>query len=143
MKLVVDTNVVLSGLLWSGPPNRVLTLARDRVVSMLTCEETAAEVKAALRYERFRKRLGQLSASPDDVQAYFMNLATFVPTPQEMPDAIPEDPFDNIFLALALENNARLIVSGDQHLKKLEAFKGIPIVSASEACRTIGVFRGE
>ena len=143
MKLVVDTNVVLSGLLWGGPPNRVLILARDGLLSILNCEETAAELRKVLQYERFSKRLEQLSTSPDEVLAYYMNLATFVPTPQSIPDVIPEDPFDNIFVALAAENDAHLIVSGDKHLRTIEAYQGIPIVSPSEACRVIDSVRGE
>ncbi|MBW1998675.1 MAG: hypothetical protein JRJ29_12010 [Deltaproteobacteria bacterium] len=50
---------------------------------------------------------------------------------------IIEDPFDNLFLALALENRAHLIVSGDHHLIQLKEYHHIQIVIPSEACRVI------
>ena len=62
-----------------------------------------------------------------------MNLVRFVPSPGSVPNAIPEDPFDNIFLALAFYNDAALVVSGDKHLLSLKEYKGVQIVSPGEA----------
>jgi len=66
-----------------------------------------------------------------------MNLATFVPSPETIPDLIKQDPFDNIFLALASKNNAYLIISGDRHLLEFESFQGIQIVTPSEGVSVI------
>lgn len=137
MKVIVDTNVALSGLLWQGPPNQILKWARDEVLEVVVCEETVAELKRVLGYRRFSKRLMELQTSPGDATAYYMNLALFVPTPENLPDQIREDPFDNLFLALASENNARLIISGDHHLLELKAYSNIQIVTPSEACQVI------
>jgi predicted nucleic acid-binding protein len=57
-----------------------------------------------------------IGMSADEVSAYFMNLVLFGPNPKELPKVIPEDPLDNLFLALASESRAQLIVSGDHHL---------------------------
>ncbi len=70
-----------------------------------------------------------------------MNLVRFVPSPGSVPNAIPEDPFDNIFPALAFDNDAVLVVSGDKHLLSLEAYKGIQIVSPGEATTIIETLR--
>ena len=84
MKIVVDTNVAISGLLWGGPPNEILKMARLGRLRILACDETIQELRKAIGYEKFRKRLDELEVSADDVYAYFVNLALFVPGPSEM-----------------------------------------------------------
>ena len=137
MKVVVDTNVIVSGLLWGGPPNRILRWAREGILEIVACEETTAELKRVIQYKRFSKRLSDLNTSSNEVFSYFMNLVRFVPTPEIIPDVIKKDQFDNIFLALALENKAHLIISGDLHLLDLREYKTIQIVMPSEATRVI------
>ena len=139
MRAVVDTNVVVSGLLWGGPPNQILKWARDGILEIIACEETSAEVKRVIQYKRFSQRLSDLDTSPNEVIAYFMNLVTFVPTPQFIPRAIHKDIFDNIFLALASENKAHLIISGDKHLLDMKEYNDIPVVTPSEASRLIEI----
>ena len=137
MKIIIDTNVTISGLLWGGAPNHILKLCRNGVVHILECDETLDEVKSVLRYPRFSDRLSALGTTAIEVFAYFMNLATYVPSPETIPDLIKQDPFDNIFLGLASENSASLIVSGDRHLIEFESYKGIQIVTPSEGVRVI------
>ena len=137
MKIVVDTNVALSGLLWGGPPNRILKWARDGILRIVACEKTTGELRRALVYKKFSKRISALETTPAEVFAYYMNLVFFVPTPKNIPEKIAKDPFDNLFLGLASENKARLIVSGDKHLLDLAEFLRIQIVTPSEACEVI------
>ena len=140
MKLVVDTNVLISGLLWGGPPNRILKWARDGQVILIGCESTVEEFKRVVLYERFVKRLSVLKTTPAEVIAYAMNLITFVADPLSSPPIIPDDPFDNMFLALAFENKAHLIVSGDHHLLNLKEYQSIQILSPSLAVQVIESF---
>jgi len=137
MRVVVDTNVAVSGLLWAGPPNQILRWARDHIFEILACEETTAELARVIRYKRFIKRLSKLDLSASEVIAYYMNLVSFVPSPQYIPDQIKEDPFDNIFLALASGCGALLIISGDNHLLSLQEYGQIQIVNPGEACEVI------
>ena len=137
MKIVIDTNVTVSGLLWGGAPNQILKLCRNGIVHILECDETLDEVKRVLQYPKFSDRLSALGTTAIEVFSYFMNLATYVPSPETIPKVINQDPFDNIFLGLASENSASLIISGDRHLLELESFKGIQIVTPSEGVRVI------
>jgi len=137
MRLVVDTNVAVSGLLWPGPPNQILRWARDGILEIVACEETTTELKRVLQYKRFAQRLSTLETNAAEVFAYFLNLVSFVPTPALIPREIVADRFDNFFLALASHNNASLIISGDRHLLDLREYQRIQIVSPSEACRVI------
>jgi len=141
LKIVIDTNVVVSGLLWGGPPNQLLKWARDGALEAIGCEEIIEEIRRVLKYKKFAKRISNLDTSSGEVIAYFMNLVRFVPSPGAVPNAIPEDPFDNIFLALASYNDAVLIVSGDKHLVSLKEYKGIQIVSPGEAATIIETLR--
>jgi putative PIN family toxin of toxin-antitoxin system len=137
MKVVVDTNVAVSGLLWEGPPNDILKWARDGVLVLVACQETVKELARILQYTKFQSRLSMIGMSADEVTAYYMNLVRFVPNPKELPKVIPEDPLDNLFLALASESKAQLIVSGDHHLLGLASHRGIQIVTPNEACKVI------
>lgn len=137
MKVVVDTNVAVSGLLWAGPPNRILQWARDGVLGIIGCPETTDELRRVLQYDKFYQRIQALSTTPNQVYAYFVNLISFVPTPEDIRQVIIEDRFDNYFLALALENKAHLIISGDEHLLDLKEYNTIQIVTPSEAAAII------
>lgn len=137
MKVIIDTNVAISGLLWGGAPNQILKLCRKGLVRILECDETLDEVKRVLQYPRFYDRLSALGTTAPQVFAYFVNLATYVSSLETLPDVIKQDPFDNTFLGLASENSASLIVSGDRHLIELESYKGIQIVTPSEGVLVI------
>jgi len=137
LKIIIDTNVALSGLLWGGPPNQILKWARDRAIQILACDKTVDELKRVLQYRKFSNRLSVLQNTRQKVLAYFLNLVAFVPDPESVPSIIEADPFDNLFLALASENGATLIVSGDRHLLDLESFNNIQIVTPSEGVQTI------
>jgi len=137
MRVVVDTNVAVSGLLWNGPPNQILKWAKTGVLKILACEKTIDELSRVIQYTRFTKRLSSLGFKTEEIIAYFMNLVFFVPKPQEIPKTIKVDPFDNLFLALSAEHKASLLISGDTHLLSLKEYEQIQIVTPSEACETI------
>jgi putative PIN family toxin of toxin-antitoxin system len=137
MRVVADTNVAVSGLLWGGPPNQLLRWAREGLLTILASEETTSEFQRVIQHEKFTRRLKALGTSSSEVYAYFMNLIFYVPSPEIIPKQIVQDPFDNFFLATALENQAGLIISGDEHLLELKQYEDMQIVSPSEACRVI------
>ena len=140
MKIIIDTNVTISGLLWGGAPNQILKLCRNGIVRILECDETLNEVKNVLKLSKFSNRLSMLGTTSVEVFSYFMNLITYVPSPESIPDVIQQDPFDNIFLGLASENSATLIVSGDRYLLEFESYSGIQIVTPNEAVSVISSF---
>ncbi len=137
MRVVADTNVVISGLLWGGPPNQIMKWARDGRLEILACERTAEELRRVIQYEKFLQRLSVLNVTPQEFFAYFMNLAHFVPDVEKIPNIIKADRFDNIFLAMAQTHHAHLITSGDRHLLKLKQYRSIEIVTPSEAVQVI------
>jgi putative PIN family toxin of toxin-antitoxin system len=133
MRVVLDTNVFVSGLLWGGSANRLLKWTRDGTLTAVSCDEAMVEMKRVFEYPKFSRRISALDSSAPQIIAYAMNLVTHVPSPEFIPAVVAEDPTDDLFLVLAVENQARLIVSGDQHLLALKEHQRIPIVTPGEA----------
>jgi putative PIN family toxin of toxin-antitoxin system len=57
MRLVLDTNVAIAGLLWSGPPNRLINLAIDEAVQLSSSPVLLDELAETLRHPKFAKRI--------------------------------------------------------------------------------------
>jgi len=143
MRIVVDTNVSVSGLLWGGPPNQILKGAREGRLVIMACEQITAELKRVFRYPRFSKRLSDLHVSAEEVFSYYMNMVCLVSDVKKIPKTVTEDQFDNIFLALAEKHHAKLIVSGDRHLLEQMSYHSIQIVTPSEAVQVLEKLRKE
>lgn len=132
IKVVIDANVFISALLTpGGTAARVLDLARQRAFDLLLSPPILREWRRVLQYPKLKKRHG---LTPDELEAFlkdWIGLATLTPGKKKV-RVVKDDPEDDKYLACALEGQADFIVSGDQHLKDLEAFEGIPIVSPAE-----------
>lgn len=133
MRLVIDTNVVVSAQAWGGTPRKLLELAAAGEVSLYTSAPLLAELARVLAYPKVLTALEARGFSLDDLVLGYAELATVV-TPAAIGSTIAADPTDDLVLATALAAQADLIVSGDKrHLLALGNFQGIPIVTASEA----------
>jgi putative PIN family toxin of toxin-antitoxin system len=130
MRAVADTNVVVSGLLWQGPPRRVLDLARAGTLELFTSPALLVELEDVLGRRKFARRLQAAGVDPRDLVLGYAALARVV-VPTEKPAAVPEDPDDDEVVACAMAARAEIIVSGDRHLRNLGTFRGIRIVTAT------------
>ena len=124
MKIVLDTNVFISGIFFAGPPYEILKSWRDGKTQILISDEIIEEYRrvAELLSEQF----------PGIEYAPFLQLlavhAEFV-RPKKLTAQVCEDPDDDKFLECAISGNCNLIVSGDKHLLKVSGHKGIKIIS--------------
>lgn len=133
MRIVADTNTVLSGLLWQGPPRRLLELAREGTVSLCTSLTLLAELAEVMARDKFARQVRAAGISAAELVETFGRLAEVV-TPEPLPAAVSRDPDDDHVLACAIAAKAELIVSGDKRdLLVLIEYQGIPIRNASEA----------
>ncbi|MFB6228592.1 MAG: putative toxin-antitoxin system toxin component, PIN family [Halobacteriales archaeon] len=124
LRVVYDTNVLVSALGWGGTPWEALLPAFIRDVEMVTSDAALDEFERVLGY-------GDLPFT-DDEQARFPELVRFeasIVDPAGTITAVEEDPDDDVFLEIATEANADYLVSGDPHLTDLGEFRGTPIVS--------------
>jgi len=136
VKLVADTNVVVSGLLWLGNPGRLLESAARREVTLYTSVALVAELSRVLSGGKLAPRVTRSGLSADELIARYLNVAIVV-EPQAAPRVVLADPDDDHVLACALAARADLVVSGDADLLELKAYQGIPIVGAAQALARI------
>ena len=132
MRIVADTNTVLSGLLWQGPPRRLLDLARQRTVTLCTSPNLLAELAEVIGRDKFVKRVHAATLSAAELVQDYERLAEIV-EPQPLPIPTSRDPDDDHVLACARAGKADLIVSGDRDLLTLHEYQDIPILSTTDA----------
>ncbi len=133
MRLVVDTNVIVSAALWGGVPRKVLEIAQSNHTLCFSLA-TFAELERVLNYPKFKKRLQYLSFSIEEFLDRLTEKAIVIANPREL-QIIIDDPADNKFLACALACKAKFIISGDAHLLALKQYRRIPILAAKAALK--------
>ena len=123
MKVVLDTNVLVSGIFFGGPPDRILRAWRDGKVQLTVSLEILAEYRqVALRLHQKHKDIDILPLL--DLIAVHSRLVLAAP----LPKPVCADPKDDMFLACALASGTRMVVSGDRHLLTVSGFAGIRVL---------------
>ena len=136
MKLVLDTNTVISWLLWNGAPRQVLDLARSGSVSLFTCPELLAELEDVIGRKKFAARLRMAQVTVDELVYGYAALATTIRAAKIEP-VIKADPDDDIVLACAIAAKAEIIASGDSHLLDLKEYEGIRILTVNQVLEEV------
>ncbi len=138
MRLLLDTNVVIAGLLWNGYSRHLLDWAIDGRVTLISSPALIDELAHTLNYPKLSQRIAaHCATTPSALTVRYSALVTLV-TPSDVPRVIANDVDDDQVLACALAANADLIVSGDKHLLSLGgAYQGIWIVTPAEAARLV------
>ena len=139
IRAVVDTNVVVSGILnRAGVPAAVLRAAGVRY-DLVWTPAIAVECRRILDLPRIQKRLKGREPQARRVLARLAAIATMVP-PDLLGDVrvVEEDPDDDVLFATALAAGARTIVSGDAAVLAVGGFAGVMVVSAAEFLATLG-----
>ena len=134
LRVVLDTNVVLSALLFGGgPAARVRTAWQSGRFVPLASTATAQELVRVLGYPKFRLS----AAEQTELLADFIPWVEVVEIPTPPPPVPPcRDPLDLPFLHLAVTGKARALVSGDRDLLALAGARGLcPVLSVDAFCR--------
>jgi len=123
-RAVFDTNVLISGYLWKGAARQALEKVRSSTWRHLVSKDTTDELIRVLAYSKFNLTAREIDPIVQDLLGFseFVNVKSRV-------EVVSADPTDNIFLELALDGKANVIVSGDHHLRDLKSFKDIPILT--------------
>lgn len=125
-KVVFDTNVWISGLLWRGKSYQCLLFARSGVVQVVYCPPIIAELSEKLR-SKFNFSEDKLHATVYDIKRY----AQRVEITGQL-HVVYDDPDDDKFVECAIVAGAPVIVSADHHLLELKQYQGIDILSPVE-----------
>ena len=136
VRLVLDTNTIISGLLWQGTPGKLFDAAHNGQVSLFTSVPLLDELHGVLYREKFSGQLDKRGLTVTDFFDGYTALATLV-IPAKIAPTIIQDPADDAVLACALAAQADLIISGDADLLTLQEYQGIRIVDAATAMHLI------
>jgi uncharacterized protein len=124
LRVILDTNVLISGIFFSGPPSEILKAWRRGDIQLVLSSEIAEE------YVKVAKILA------NDFPGIEINsILTLILTNSEiiqahaLPHQVCEDPDDDKFLACTLASECKVIISGDKHLLKLSGYRSIDILT--------------
>jgi putative PIN family toxin of toxin-antitoxin system len=127
VKVVLDTNVFVSGVFFGGPPHKILEAWRDGKIQLLLSPAILEE------YQRVMRELAvQFPEIKVEALIDFMIVHSEIILPPTLPPVIQVDPSDDKFLECAVAGKAICIVTGDKHLLKLLEFNGISILKPRE-----------
>jgi uncharacterized protein len=127
---VLDTNVLVSGIFFKGPPYQILEAWRHGTIRLLVSPPILDE------YRRVGLELTtQFPAIDLDPFWELLTVEAEMVLAPTLPLVVPQDPSDNKFLECAVAGNATCIVSGDKHLLKLSRFGNCNILKPRDFLR--------
>ena len=124
MRVVLDTNVFVSGVFFSGPPARILEAWRDGRVVLVVSAEILIEYR----------RVGQKLAEKERLLDLELWLALLVAEAEvvrapALSESVCRDADDDKFIACAIAGECKIIVSGDSLLRQVSGYRGIQVVT--------------
>ena len=126
IRVVADTNIYISALMFHGLPGTFLDFAFRRAFTLVSSRAILDELDEKLR--------GKFAVRDDDARIIRTRLEGI--SDRSEPDfvlqVVTDDPDDNRVLECAIQGNANVIVSGDRHLLRLNSYKGISILTVRQ-----------
>ena len=132
MKVVIDTNVFVSGIFWKGISNRIIIAWRARKFDLVNSLMNVEELIKILKFFK-------IDMSDEHIKEW----VTLIVENSIIVDVVgkikivKDDPTDDKFIETALNGNADYIISQDRHLLDIKEFEGIKIVSPEEFLRIL------
>jgi len=131
LRAVMDTNVLVSGVLWRGVPFELLRWAEKDSLVIYISLEILSEVHRVLHYPKFQQYIDNQQVSPGELFAKIVSLCTIIQADQVV-KGVCSDADDEKFLSCALAANVKVLVSGDRHLLDLKQYQSVRILTARE-----------
>lgn len=125
-KVVIDTNIFISGFGWDAKPEEVLKLLKQKRIINYISLEILNELKRVVSYPKLK--------FSDQLQNRILEFVFFyseVIEPTEHISHITKDPEDNKFLECAIAARAEFLISGDSHLISIAEYRAVKIVDAA------------
>ncbi len=131
MRVVADTNVIISMLLWGKSLERLFVLINTRRITLCFSPQTIDELFRVVRYPHIQKQSEKLKV-PTEALIDKLLAASIIVYPHAELTVIKEDQSDNRILEAAIASSAKHIISGDKHLLKAKKIHSIPILAPRE-----------
>ena len=127
LRVVIDTNVLVSAIISDGKPRALLQKGLDRQFSIVISDQLLDELFTVLNRPKLKTSKDEI----DKIMLAMKKSAEVVKVRSKF-KAVNNDPKDDAIVHAACDGQADMIVSGDGHLLDLESFRGIKIVSVRE-----------
>jgi len=127
VKVILDTNVFISGVFFSGPPHQILNAWRDGVIKLVISQDILSEYRRV--GEAFSHEFPSIDLRP------IIDLVTIeaeLYVAEDLPEPLCSDPDDDKFVACAIASGSMIIISGDKHLLKVSGYHDIEIIKPRE-----------
>ncbi|WP_338834082.1 hypothetical protein MHLNE_04500 [Moorella humiferrea] len=139
MKVVLDTNVVISGLLAPvGPPGKIVDLWADGKIEVVVSPAVITEYMGVFLRPKF-VIVGTVEERQQLLEGFINLDNTILVLPDVEVNAINADPSDNRFLECAKTGETNSLISGDSHLLALGEYEGIPIITPGQFIETFSL----
>ncbi len=125
IRVVLDTNILISAILFGGKPRQVLEKAVRGEIRLCLSEAILEELKGVLRRSKFDYPTEAIQV----ILTELISLSDFV-NPSKTIRVVSEDPEDNRILECAVEAEANYIITGDVHLLRLGRYQDIEVLNA-------------
>jgi len=133
VRVVIDTNILISAIFWPGKPKQLLNQVRRGDITFLTSQALLTELKAVLTREDKPFKLSEEEARR--VLRSISGIAEIVQPHSSVTRC--RDETDNRVLECALDGRADWIITGDTHLLELRSFEGIKITTVADFLRAV------
>ena len=132
MRLLLDTNTAVSGLIWQGVPGQLIDEAALGRIQLISTEALLDELREVLQRPKFKNKMIEIFLTDEELFEGYADLVELV-KPVALTNSVSRDPDDDQVLAAAIGGQVDLIISGDRDLLVLGNYQGIRIIRANEA----------
>lgn len=127
MKIILDTNVFISGIFFSGPPSQILKAWQNSRLQIVLSQEILNE------YQRVAESLLVKFPTIDILPIIeLMTIHGQLIDVEGFDVSVCDDPDDNKFMECAIASNSKIIISGDKHLLNVSGYQGIKVLRPRE-----------
>ena len=127
MKVILDTNVLISGIFFTGPPFEILDAWKHSQLQIVLTKEILEEYKRVA--ESLSEKFPTIYILPIiellTIHSHFIDA-------EDISLSVCDDPDDDKFIECAVASNTKIIVSGDKHLLKITGYQGITVLKPRE-----------
>ena len=128
IRVVLDTNVLVSALLFGGRTVMLRDLWKSGRIIPLVTKETFTEFRKVLSYPKFKLTQREIRSILNEEILPFVEPVEIT----KQVDGICRDPHDDMFLAVAADGDAKFLVTGDEDLLVLKQYSQTRIVTLAE-----------
>ncbi|MDJ1172964.1 putative toxin-antitoxin system toxin component, PIN family [Roseofilum capinflatum] len=136
MKVVFDTNIWVSAIIWGGIPDRILLLGETQSITISMSQELLNELERTFSKSKLQPKLQALDLTVSSVMNLIRESVIVYPI-DEITVPNLRDPDDNIVVATAIAAQADVMITGDRDLLVLETYQGISIMTAKDFLQSL------